>query len=205
MINFIKNSLKGFSSGGISADGSKNIFENIFQDNFLNNYKNLYTEIFNSLDNIDSSLRKILYRDIFHCKLPRILKSCDRASMCNGKELRVPLLDHNILNFFYNSQNNLKIRDGNLRYIYRKYLNIKFNNLNSFKIKKYVSDPQTSWLKNDLFDWAYQKLSDSQEIYNEVYKKNELLAYFKKFREDKKLQNSNLIWQALCVSNLFKN
>ena len=205
MTNFIKNSLKGFSSGGISADGSKNIFENIFQHNLFSNYKNLYTEIFSSLDNIDSSLRKILYRDIFYCKLPRILKSCDRASMSNGKELRVPLLDHNILNFFYNSQNNLKIRNGNLRYIYRKYLNIKFNNLNSFKIKKYVSDPQTSWLKNDLYDWAYQKLADSKEIYSEIYKKNELLTYLKKFREDTKLQNSNLIWQALCVCNLLKN
>ena len=205
MTNFIKNSLKGFSSGGISADGSKNIFENIFQDNLFSNYKNLYTEIYASLDTIDSSLRKILYRDIFHCKLPRILKSCDRASMCNGKELRVPLLDHNILNFFYNSQNDLKIRDGNLRYIYRKYLNTKFNNSNSFKIKKYVSDPQTIWLKNHLFDWAYHKLADSKDIYDDIYKKNELLTYFKRFRVDAKLQNSNLIWQALCVSNLLKN
>jgi len=204
MANFIKNSLKGFSTGGVSADGSKNIFENIFQDNLFSNYKNLYTEIFRSLDNIDSSLRKILYRDIFHCKLPRILKSCDRASMCNGKELRVPLLDHNILNFFYNSQNDFKIRDGNLRYIYRKYLDIKFKNSNSFKIKKYVSDPQTIWLKNDLFDWAYQKIADSKNMYDEIYKKNELLTYLKKFKEDTKLQNSNLIWQALCVCNLLK-
>ena len=124
--------------------------------------------------------------------------------MCNGKELRVPLLDHNILNFFYNSQNNLKIKDGNLRYIYRKYLDTKFQNLDSFKIKKYVSDPQTVWLKNELFDWAYQKLNESKDIYNEIYKKDDLLKYFKRFKKDSKLQNSNLIWQALCVSNLLK-
>ena len=204
MTNFIKNSLKGFSNGGVSADGSKNILKNLFHDNLFNNYKNLYAEIIKSLDNIDSSLRKILYRDIFHCKLPRILKSCDRASMCNGKELRVPLLDHNILNFFYNSQNNLKIKNGNLRYIYRKYLDTKFKNSNSFKIKKYVSDPQTVWLKNELFDWAYQKLNESKDIYNEIYKKDDLLKYFKRFKKDSKLQNSNLIWQALCVSNLLK-
>tara|TARA_Y100000992_G_C21044764_1_gene386669 strand:- start:150 stop:527 length:378 start_codon:yes stop_codon:yes gene_type:complete len=124
--------------------------------------------------------------------------------MCNGKELRVPLLDHNILNFFYNSQNNLKIKDGNLRYIYRKYLDTKFQNSDSFKIKKYVSDPQTVWLKNELFDWAYQKLNESKDIYNEIYKKDDLLKYFKRFKKDSKLQNSNLIWQALCVSNLLK-
>ena len=204
MTNFIKNSLKGFSSGGVSADGSKNVFKNVFQNNLFDNYKDLYAEIIKSLNNIDTSLKKILYRDIFHCKLPRILKSCDRASMCNGKELRVPLLDHNILNFFYNSQNNFKIRDGNLRYIYRKYLDTKFKNSNSFKIKKYVSDPQTVWLKNELFDWAYQKLDESKDIYNEIYKKEDLLKYFKRFKEDSKLKNSNLIWQALCVSNLLK-
>ena len=97
-----------------------------------------------------------------------------------------------------------KIKNGNLRYIYRKYLHNKFKNPNAYKVKKYVADPQTAWLKNELFDWAYQKLSESKEIYYEIYDRDKLLKYLKKFKEDPKLQNSNLIWQALCVSNLLK-
>ena len=204
LLGFIKNSYSGFLQGGVSADGSKNTYHNIFKKSLFINYNNLYDNIFYSLRGIDNSLSKILYRDIFYCKLPRILKSCDRASMSNGKELRVPLLDHNILKFFYTTQNSLKIKDGNLRYIYRKYLHNKFKNPNAYKVKKYVADPQTAWLKNELFDWAYQKLSESKEIYYEIYDRDKLLKYLKKFKEDPKLQNSNLIWQALCVSNLLK-
>ena len=39
--------------------------------------------------------------------------------MSNSKELRVPLLDHRLVEFF-NLPSNYKIYDGNLRYIYRK-------------------------------------------------------------------------------------
>ena len=125
--------------------------------------------------------------------------------MSYGKELRVPLLDHNIVSFFYSIENNLKIKDGNMRYLYRKYLKKKFNSDKIFRTKMYISDPQTYWLKNQLFDWMYQKLSDSQNIYHELYDKKLLLEYLVKFKKDRKINNSNSIWQALCLSNLLKN
>ena len=125
--------------------------------------------------------------------------------MSYGKELRVPLLDHNIVSFFYSIENNLKIKDGNMRYLYRKYLKKKFNSHKIFRKKMYISDPQTYWLKNQLFDWMYQILSDSQNIYHELYDKKLLLEYLVKFKKDRKINNSNSIWQALCLSNLLKN
>ena len=205
LIIFLKNSYFGFLNGGVSADGTSNQNTNIFKKGLFNNYKNFYWDVTNYIEKIDSSLKKILYRDIYYCKLQRILKSCDRASMSYGKELRVPLLDHNIVSFFYSIENNLKIKDGNMRYLYRKYLKKKFNSDKIFRKKMYISDPQTYWLKNQLFDWMYQKLSDSQNIYHELYDKKLLLEYLVKFKKDRKINNSNSIWQALCLSNLLKN
>jgi len=205
LIIFLKNSYFGFLNGGVSADGSRNYNKDIFKKGLFSNYKNFYLDIGNHIEKVDSYLNKILYRDIYYCKLQRILKSCDRASMSYGKELRVPLLDHNIVSFFYSIENNLKIKDGNLRYLYRKYLEKKFNYSDIFRRKKYISDPQTYWLKNELFDWMYQKLSDSQNIYHDLYNKKILLEYLGKFKKDTKNNNSNLIWQALCLSNLLKD
>ena len=103
------NSLK---TGGISSDGSSFLNKEVL-DLSIRNKKSRYSFYFK---NIESNLNKILYRDINKTKLPRILRSCDRASMSNGKELRVPLLDHNIVEFCYSLPINYKNNMGNLRY-----------------------------------------------------------------------------------------
>lgn len=191
-----------FKRGGTSADGTKSLRNNYFLKNFQ-----YPKELMHNLDLIEdsfSNLKKILYRDIFYCKLPRILRSCDRASMANSKELRVPLLDHNIVEFFFDLENSQFIKKGNLRYFYRifcqNYLGIK----DSFLTKKYVSDPQTTWLKNDLFDWAYERLINSKNLFHLFYKKKEFANYLINFRKSK-INNSNAIWQALCIQKLLDN
>tara|TARA_B100001057_G_scaffold399480_1_gene410385 strand:+ start:9859 stop:11763 length:1905 start_codon:yes stop_codon:yes gene_type:complete len=202
------NSSKGYQNGNISADGSNNYFESLFQKNFLKSYKNKYYEdILDKIENkgIDTNLKKFIFRDIFFCKLQRILKSCDRSSMSNSKELRVPLLDHNIVEYFFSLPENYLINNGNLRYIYRLFAYKFFDIKTSFKKKKYTSDPQTKLLKNELFDWAYDTLNSSTNLYTEIYNKKEFFKHLIKFKNNKKLNNSNFLWQALCLNRLMND
>ena len=138
--------------------------------------------------NIKNNLDKIIYRDLNFTKLPRILKSCDRASMSYGKELRVPFLDKDVSYFFYNLDNKYKIKNGNLRYLYRKMIKEKFN-IKAFEKKKYISDPQVKWLKNDLFEWAYSILSDQKTFYDGIYDTKKLLDLFEMFKKDPNWKN----------------
>ena len=158
----IKSSESSFYEGGISAVGSKSNILNILKNNLK--YNDELNKNLSSIDPNLSNLKRIIYRDIFFCKLPRILRSCDRSSMAPGKELRVPLLDHNIVEFFFNLDDDQIINNGHLRYFYRKFCGKKLNLNNAYQIKKYVSDPQTVWLKNDLFDWAYEIFSSKNFI-----------------------------------------
>ena len=204
LINFIYKSISTIHSGGLSADGTNNINLDILDKNFLKDNISDKSEIINDISTINGNLNKIIYRDIFFTKLQRILKSCDRSSMAYGKELRVPLLDRNIAEFFYNLNSDFKIKNGNLRYLYRKICESKFKK-NAFVKKKYVSDPQIKWLKKDLFDWAYSILSDEKTFYDGIYNSRKLLNLFDNFRKNEKEQNSNLFWQAICIKKMIKN
>jgi asparagine synthase (glutamine-hydrolysing) len=201
MLKFLNNSQKSFFNGGISADGSTAV-ENIFKkklevdSNFLDNLNKIDKKNF-------SHLKKIIYRDLFFCKLPRILRSCDRASMYSSKELRVPLLDHNIVEFFFNLEDDNIIRNGNLRYFYREFCKKKFNIKDSFVKKMYVSDPQTIWMKNELYDWAYDNLSCKSFKLGEFIDQKKLLISFEKFKNNRFIQNSNIYWQVINLQKLF--
>jgi len=52
--------------------------------------------------------------------------------MAHGKELRVPLLDHNIVSFFFSLENKKLIHNGILRDYYRNFA------LNKFKYNKFI-------------------------------------------------------------------
>ena len=202
VLRLFAESFSSFDKGGISADGSKSININVLDKNLLDT-DNLKINDFNEdLINISGDLKKIIYRDLFYTKLQRILKSCDRVSMIYGKELRVPLLDTRVISFFYNLEKNQIIRNGNLRYIYRKIAGRLIGNKDEFIKKKYVIDPQTFWIKNELYDWIYSILEDKKTQHDGIFNTKKLLLYLENFKKNDEVNNSNLLWQALCIKRL---
>ena len=186
---FYKNSIASMDKAGISADGSKILkLDPLFEKGY--NCKNL-----TDLSNIQSFLDKIIYRDFTSTKLPRILRSCDRASMFNSKELRVPLLDKNIVEFCYGVSNEHKIKNGSLRYFYRKALLDKYKDSSISKKKNYISDPQTIWLKTHLYDWAYSLLSDQNSFCRNFYNPKKIIEFLENFKKNDRVNNSFKIWQ----------
>jgi asparagine synthase (glutamine-hydrolysing) len=186
---FYKNSLASMNKAGISADGSKILkLDPMFETSL--NYKNSP-----DLSNIQSFLNRIVYRDFTSTKLPRILRSCDRASMFSSKELRVPLLDKNIVEFCYGVSNEYKIKNGSLRYFYRKALLDKYKDGSIFKRKNYISDPQTIWLRTHLYDWVYSLLTDQNSFCRNFYDPKKTIIFLENFKKNSRINNSFKIWQ----------
>ena len=125
--------------------------------------------------------------------------------MAYGKELRVPLLDHNIAEILFSVENEKLIKNGVLRDYYRNFILKKFKYNKFIKQKKYyVSDPQTKWLKTSLYDWAYSTLSSKTHNLDGLIDSKKLINYLNNFKKNDKIKNSNFIWQLLNIEYLLK-
>jgi len=115
-----------------------------------------------------------------------ILTKVDRASMAHSLEIRVPFLDHRIVEFAYNLPANLKIHQGQTKKILRNILNEKINRKFFDRPKMGFAIPLSDWLRSSLKDWAWdlinqRKLNDGlidvsmvKKIFDEhvTYKRN---------------------------------
>ncbi|MEZ4888854.1 MAG: asparagine synthase (glutamine-hydrolyzing) [Chitinophagales bacterium] len=97
-----------------------------------------------------------------HFYLPDdLLTKVDRASMLHSLEVRVPLLDHRIVNFALNLDSTLKTNNGVSKYLLKKVLYDYVPAAYFDRPKWGFSIPLAHWLKNDLHYLIDAYLSDS--------------------------------------------
>jgi len=89
-----------------------------------------------------------------------ILTKVDRASMANSLEVRVPLLDHKVVEFAFALPLTMKLREGQRKYLLRKVLakHLPANHLNLQK--KGFRVPMIPWMRGPLRKWTSEILMD---------------------------------------------
>lgn len=150
----------------------------ICSSNFLDMYKistspfkipsvvpNLNEKILNLNDDtiMDLTDDKVLIMTIFDMLnyLPNtILPKVDLAAMANSLEVRAPFLDHRIVEFSLSIPGQYKIKDNKAKWPLRQILYKYIPKHLVDKPKKGFSVPISSWLRNDLRDWAESLLDE---------------------------------------------
>lgn len=97
-----------------------------------------------------------------------ILTKTDRASMAHGLELRVPLLDHRVVEFAATLPREYKVNNGIGKQVLR---NILYKYVPSELVdrpKMGFGVPVAEWLRGDLREWCHDLLS-SQRIKEQAY------------------------------------
>jgi asparagine synthase (glutamine-hydrolysing) len=107
---------------------------------------------------------KMLYIDTKTWLPDDLLLKADKMTMANSVELRVPLLDHELLEFAASLPSHFKVHGFTTKYIAKKVLEKRVPRPIVKRRKAGFPVPYASWLRTEMKDWLFDLLLDSRTI-----------------------------------------
>ena len=119
----------------------------------------------------ESVLDQMLYIDTKTWLPDDLLVKADKMTMANSVELRVPLLDHRLLEFAAALPSHYKLKGFTLKYIWKKALSKRVPDSILKRRKAGFPVPYESWLRNNLRDTVHDILTDRKTIQRGYFQK----------------------------------
>ncbi|MCP9830079.1 asparagine synthase (glutamine-hydrolyzing) [Synechococcus sp. HJ21-Hayes] len=94
----------------------------------------------------DDSVRQAAAQDLLYAKIPRGLRFNDRVSMAHSRELRVPYLDHRLVEFAFGIPTRVLLNRKGGKALFRDILARRAPASVSYARKRSVQTPQREWL-----------------------------------------------------------
>lgn len=148
-------------------------------------------------------LKNLKYQDLRYFKIPRSLRFNDRVSMAFSKELRVPFLDHRILEYGFSLPESLIFQDFRPKGILRKRLNGLLPDEVRLAPKRHIQSPQSEWFATSLRSYLGDLLQSTSFQSRGVIDAKKAIQIFNAL-EGKPIVNSFFLWQALNLENWFR-
>jgi asparagine synthase (glutamine-hydrolysing) len=153
----------------------------------------------------DDPVKAAMYRDLFYLKIPKLLRFQDRCAMAWSVEVRVPYLDHVLLEELFRTPTPTLLSEGItktlLRRIASRYMPVKHRETP----KLYVSTPQREWLKSRLRG-DVQELIDESALAADGYVDARLLrSQYDAYCASPELGNSFFVWKFINLELWYRN
>lgn len=177
---------------------SENISE--FEDAF-DSSNNRFIRYFES-PNADDPLNKVFYCDI-KTYLPEDILACtDRLSMHHSLEVRVPFLDHKLLEYSATIPPEVKLKWFQKKYLLKKGVSSLLPKSVIKHKKQGFVGPMTRWLQTDLKKMTLEKLSDKNLKKHGVFNHNTINNILNDHYNGRET-NDTLIWSLLIFQTWF--
>jgi asparagine synthase (glutamine-hydrolysing) len=128
-----------------------------------------------------------------------LLAKVDRTSMATSLEVRVPILDHRIVELSWRMPASYKIRDGRSKWMLRSILESRLPREIIDRPKVGFTVPVADWLRGPLRTWAEELLFDSPGVLGEVLDPADVTAEWNALLSGR-TQSANALWAAVVLS-----
>jgi asparagine synthase (glutamine-hydrolysing) len=147
----------------------------LFSTDFLNAIDKEFTvepvrKLFSAVKD-ESILNQMLYIDTKTWLPDDLLIKADKMTMANSLELRVPLLDHRLLEFAASLPPDFKLRGFTMKYIWKKALSKRVPEAILNRKKAGFPVPYESWLRNEFRDDIRGILTDRKTLQRGYFQK----------------------------------
>ena len=182
--------------------------DNYFQRNLFNNSSNFQADFeqvdnivlsyFNSpnVENDHDNLNRALYTDIKMYLPDDILTVTDRMSMHHSLEVRVPFIDHKLVEFVANIPSSLKIKWFRKKYLLKKASRKILPSSILNHTKQGFVGPTSTWLKNEMKPLVLNILSQKNLNKHEFLDHNSVKKILNEHFAGKEIHDS-LIWSLI--------
>jgi asparagine synthase (glutamine-hydrolysing) len=119
-------------------------------------------------------VNKMLYVDTKTSLPDDLLLKADKMTMANSLELRVPFLDHKLLEFAASLPTNFKVRGFRTKYVAKRALRDRLPREVLERKKVGFPVPYASWLRGELKPWLSDVLLDRQSLARGYFEKTSL-------------------------------
>jgi asparagine synthase (glutamine-hydrolysing) len=130
-------------------------------------------------DMASGKVNKMLYVDTKTTLPDDLLLKADKMTMANSVELRVPLLDHKLLEFAASLPENFKVRRFTTKYIAKQALRKQVPQEILDRKKAGFPVPYESWMRTELKDWVHDVLLDKETLARGYFNKPAIEALIK--------------------------
>ena len=162
----------------------------LYEKKFLNSYKYKSKQILN--------LKSSLSYFIQNSKIPRNNRLKDRISMAFGLELRLPFLEHELIEYGLSLKDDFYFLNGKSKSILRETMKGTLNNKVRTSKKFSIQSPQNDWFKNKLFIDYFDEIINSDSFRSRsYYNLNNLKKLWNNFKKNKKNNTSFFLWQII--------
>ncbi len=146
-----------------------------------------------------TKLNDILYFNTMQSGLEELLRYSDRNAMAHGREVRLPFLYDEMVQFIFSLPSKFKINNGYTKSILRKLMDDKLPHNIVWRTDKIgYEPPQKKWMENPVMkDYLYEAKS---KLVKEDLLKPQVLA--KKYKSHHAHDADNYDWRYLCVAQM---
>jgi len=146
-----------------------------------------------------TDLDDMLASTLTETMLPGLLRYADRNSMAFGREVRLPYLDHRLVELAFSLPWDLKLHRGQTKRVLREAMGDYLPDSVRHRMDKIgYAPPQAAWLRGPLCEWADDLLASRSFAEREWNDAPAMRAMWRAFRDGKDHVDSD-IWRFLSV------